>query len=449
MHVSRLALDDFRSWRHCVVDLAPGLNVLVGHNGVGKTNIVESVEVLSTGSSHRVTSSVPLVRRGAGKAIIRANVDAHTYEMTIPARGANRARVDSGKSLYYRDIAGRVRCVTFSPRDQALVSGDPAGRRAFLNAVTAQLVPGYYATAQELTRTGRQRAALLKTLGRQEAERRAGLVPNPPTGPDWLGGGALPDPTLVGLETWTAQFVTLGIAVTRARARAVAALAEPFAAIYRALAGDGNGEAGLAYAPSLEEVVDCDAQPDAAADEEIRRRIGEHFQRIYPGETARGANLIGPHRDDLAITLDGVPAKEFASNGEIWTLALALRMAQFRILCGGADDGAAGGPVPSEADERPVLVLDDVFAQLDDGRRRQIIDFARQAGQVLVTVASPGDIPAGIDANVIDVERLASVDDDVFASLGITRDAVAAIVAGSGAAEPADGAGRPAAGEGE
>ena len=137
MHVSRLALDDFRSWNHCVIDLVPGLNVLVGHNGVGKTNIVESIEVLATGSSHRVTSSIPLVRRGARTATIRANIGEHTYEMTIPARGANRARIDSGKSLYYREIAGRVRCVTFSPLDQTLVSGDPAGRRAFLNAVTA------------------------------------------------------------------------------------------------------------------------------------------------------------------------------------------------------------------------------------------------------------------------------------------------------------------------
>ena len=407
MNISRLALDDFRSWQQCVIDFAPGLNVLVGHNGVGKTNIVEAVEVLATGSSHRVSSSLPLVRRGAGKATIRANVDGHTYEMTIPVRGANRARVDGGKSLYYRDIAGRVRCVIFSPRDQALVSGDPSGRRSFVNAAAAQLVPGYYAMAQELTRVGRQRAALLKMLGKQEGTHDAGF------------GVDLPDPTLASLEAWTSQFVGLGIAVTRARARVVSMLAEPFARTYRKLAGHDE-DIALTYQPSLAEVTEEDAADGVPSsgtdvDSRIRSRIGEHFQRIYPGEVARGANLIGPHRDDLVITLDGVPAKEFASNGEIWTMALALRMAMFQVF-----SAMAGAPDVDVAQEgQPILVLDDVFAQLDDERRRQIVDFTRQAGQTLITVASAGDVPDGIEAHMIDVEDIARRDGDVFAALGL------------------------------
>ena len=359
MNISRLALNDFRSWQQCVIDFAPGLNVLVGHNGVGKTNIVESIEVLATGSSHRVTSSVPLVRRGSRTATIRANVDDHTYEMTIPARGANRARIDGGKSVYYREIAGRVRCVTFSPRDQALVSGDPATRRSFLNAIASQSIPGYYAMATELTRVGKQRAALLKILGKRDRDSfsPSGLGPGLPVGsspaavpgqdartaagldatdrPGFGGdlGFALPDPTLSSLEAWTSQFVGLGIAVTRARARLVRRLSGPFARTYRMLAGTDD-DIALTYEPSLREVTDHDeaavaAGTDDMGDAAIRRSIGEHFQRIYAGEVARGANLIGPHRDDLLITLDGAPAKEFASNGEIWTMALALRMATF------------------------------------------------------------------------------------------------------------------------
>lgn len=496
MNISRLALDDFRSWQQCVIDFAPGLNVLVGHNGVGKTNIVESIEVLATGSSHRVTSSVPLVRRGCRTATIRANVDGHTYEMTIPARGANRARVDGGKSVYYREIAGRVRCVTFSPRDQGLVSGDPATRRSFLNAIASQSIPGYYAMATELTRVGKQRAALLKILGKRDRDsfstpsglgdglpmgsspasvpgRNAGTVAGADLGAapgldatarSGAGGDfgfALPDPTLSSLEAWTSQFVGLGIAVTRARARLVRRLAGPFARTYRMLA-ETDDDIALTYEPSLREVTDHDeaagadgvAETPDMGDAAIRRSIGEHFQRIYAGEVARGANLIGPHRDDLLITLDRAPAKEFASNGEIWTMALALRMATFQLFCGAADEGpddagsagaraeasraagsssapaaaaaaALGAPsssASSVAVDRPILVLDDVFAQLDDSRRRQIVDFADQAGQVLITVASEGDIPRGIDARVIDVEDIARRDGDVFAALGLGPD---------------------------
>nr|WP_094729220.1 DNA replication and repair protein RecF [Bifidobacterium hapali] len=444
MYVSRLALDHFRSWEHLVVDLAPGVTILQGRNGLGKTNIVEAVEVLSTGTSHRVTGSLPLIERGQTSATIRANVtnitnplaqestakstteSVHTrntqvstaspsaissaaqsqsvvengsispvinplgesseltqpaeptiaeptttaatittttYELTIAARGANRARINGGKSTYLRDVIGRIPSVSFTPDDQRLIAGDPAGRRTLLNQAGALLVPGYSDRLQMIAKIARQRAALLKQLGdpRNSAtsESPYGYAPSPA------------DAALQGLEIWTGQFIEAGVTLTRDRQRLVDLLAEPFAAIYRELAGRDE-RVRLTYEPSFDEVL---LYPD-----DPQPHISEHFQRIYPGEVARGQNLIGPHRDDLSIELNGMPAREFASNGEMWTMALALKMALHTVIV-------------RERGVRPIVILDDVFAQLDESRRRQILDFAARQDQVLITVAAASDIP--------------------------------------------------------
>lgn len=505
MYVSRLALDHFRSWEHVVVDFTPGVNILQGANGLGKTNIVEAVEVLSTGSSHRASSSLPLVERGCTSAVIRANVEnsaapagspaadrnpdggenslagatastniivekgsispsdgplgesgvstapnvsriatgdsgsltdssapqaataantatqssvdisrnsadatqqspsghggavleTTTYELTVAARGANRARVNGGKSTYLRDVIGRIPSVSFTPEDQRLVAGDPASRRTLLNQAGALLIPGYADRLQTIAKIAKQRAALLKQLG--EA-RRSGLS----------GGGndpafaGLPSPTdaaLAGLEIWTGQFIDAGVTLTRDRQRLTDMLAAPFSAIYRDLAGESE-RASLTYQPSFDEVL---FYPD-----EPQRHISEHFQRIYPGEMARGQNLIGPHRDDLEIELDGMAAREFASNGEMWTMALALKLALYRVIA-------------AERGVKPIVILDDVFAQLDESRRRQILDFAARQDQVLITVAAASDIPdfdtigggkaGGRSANIIDVAALKRAQD--------------------------------------
>ena len=361
MHISRLALDHYRSWSQVVVDFVPGVNILVGRNGLGKTNLVEAVEVLSTGSSHRASSMLPLIERGASTATIRANVvddgeQVTTYEASIHARGANRARINSGSSMYLRDIVGRIPSVAFTPEDQRLVSGEPGSRRTLLNQAAALLEPGYMTVLQQFTRIAKQRATLLKQLGAA------------------TGSGQPVDAVLSGLEIWTGQFIEAGISLTRMREHVVGMLAEPFADIYAGFAGSGSPVA-LTYAPSFDEVLLYD-DPHA--------HISEHFQRIYPGEVARGVNLIGPQRDDLNLDLDGIPAREFASNGEMWTMALGIR---------------------------PIVILDDVFAQLDDARRAQILAFANQQDQVLITAASPGDIPeyeADHANHVIDVGSLAA-----------------------------------------
>ena len=417
-----------------MVDLDDGVNILLGANGLGKTNIVEAIEVLSTGSSHRTSGSMLLVQRGHRSAVIRANVSAPTtaggdgtiaehyagrddgtsdqpaaapsasgattvtYELTIAARGANRARVNGGPSSYMRDIVGRVPSVSFTPDDQRLVAGDPAARRGFLDQAGSLLIPGYAMRLQSLAKIARQRATLLKQLadaGYADAKAAA----------------------LSGLEVWTGQFIELGVQVSRDRQTIVDRLDGPFRRIHAALAGESE-TACIVYEPSFDEIL---------ADGDPRTAISAHFQRIYPGEVARGQNLIGPHRDDLSVLLDGMPAREFASNGEMWTMALALRMALFETLA-------------AERGEKPIVILDDVFAQLDESRRAQILDFASHQDQVLITVAAASDIPGALAderTRIIDVAALKRVQDDWLtpdpAAFGLT-------VASSGPSAPtADG----------
>lgn len=366
MDVERLALTDFRSWHQLLVDFSPGVNVLVGRNGIGKTNIVEALEFLSVGSSHRASASRWLVRRGTAHAVIRANAcigktadeDDNRQvrlQVTIPQRGAVRTRLGNGSSGYFGDIAGLVKVVLFSPADEQLVSGAPALRRQFLNQTCTLMDPSFYRTLQRFRQTARQRAVVLKRLqeGFDSDEGRHSA--------------------LAELEAWTAQFTALGIEITTARAQAVKELAPLVTAIYEDLSGEKDA-AHLIYRPSFAEMANKQADPA-----EVRLTIARHFQRLYAGEVARGASLIGPQRDDLDMLLAGEPARQTASNGEMWTIALALRMAQYRWL-------AVRGP-------KPILVLDDVFSQLDEQRRTQILAFAKGCGQVFITVAARGDVP--------------------------------------------------------
>lgn len=427
--VTRLALDHFRSWSSTVVDFGPALNVLVGNNGIGKTNLVEAVEFLASGSSHRASAPKYLVQHGQPHAVIRANISVddpvddfastsgstshesigRTIEATIPVRGAVRSRVNSGPSRYFRQIVGMVKAVLFSPHDQQLVTGDPAGRRAFLDQTATMMYPGYYELRQSFRQIARQRGIVLKRLsrlyGQEMAEQQA--QPDPMAQPVSSVDRQM---MLAELETWTSQFIDTGMQITRVRNKVISRLAEPFTRICARLS-DKTDQARLTYEPSFAEVIsvqeseshddqdsqsDQDGQVNVSEDTEIKKQIAQHFQRIFPGEQARGISLIGPQRDDFLFSLDDVPAREFASNGEMWTMALALRMAQFECL---KADGLA-----------PVLILDDVFAQLDEERRRRIMQFACEQGQTLITVAAKSDIPdSEVDSQsvrVIDVARL-------------------------------------------
>jgi DNA replication and repair protein RecF len=378
VYISRLAVDHYRSWDNCVVDLEPGVNILQGRNGLGKTNLVEAVEVLSTGSSHRVSTSAPLVHIGDTSATIRANVhhreSSETLEFTVATRGANRGRVDSGPSLYARDVIGRLNCVVFAPDDQRLVSSDPAQRRSFIDQACSQLNPMYAELLQRSRHIAKQRVALLKQLSQQPqvSEQSAALS---------------------GLEIWTGQFIDVGVQLTKERAELISDLQEEFAHAYSSLAGQGN-QARLDYQPSFSEVLDND---------DPRTAISEHYQRLYAGEVSRGQNLIGPHRDDMLFRLNGMNAREYASNGEMWTLALALKLALFTLM-------------KRRLGTTPVVILDDVFAQLDESRRAQILAFASTQEQVLITVAAESDVPGLLEVregqngsggvHLIDVQQL-------------------------------------------
>ncbi|MFC0265685.1 DNA replication/repair protein RecF [Alloscardovia macacae] len=373
MYISRLALDHFRSWEQCLLDLAPGITIFYGANGIGKTNIVEAVEFLSTGMSHRASSAKPLIQAGQPSAHIRANVEFREeqqtqYAVTLSSRGGHRARVNGGASGFLRDVLGQVPSVTFAPEDQRLVSAEPALRRQFLDTAAIVLFPRYYDLLQRYTHIAKQRAALLKNVAALRAQPDADL-----------------SQVFVGLEIWTAQLVQTGLEITQMRSQVCERLAEPFCEIYEHVAGEKQ-TVELRYSPSY-------------AEGEYEAVIA-HYQRLFEGEVAQARNLIGPHRDDVEFILNGMPAKDYASNGEMWSIALALKMALFEVM--------------KEAKETiPILILDDVFAQLDNARRSQILDFASQNDQVFITVAAKDDVPAQLlstelqeRVHFVDVEAL-------------------------------------------
>ncbi len=401
MYVSKLALDHFRSWSSCVFDFSPKINILLGSNGLGKTNIVESLEVISTGTSHRVSSLMPLIEINHNCATIRANVkdfnntfnsntldssndlDETTFELSINLKGANRARINGKKSLYMKDIVGLVPCVSFTPRDQNLIVSDPTVRRTFIDQAGALLIPNYLPILQEYNHIAKQRSALLKSLSNNYS-------PNSMNNYN----------TVSDLEVWTAKFIETGIILTKLRKQIIELLNNVFSNIVKHLSNSSNF-ASIEYNPSFSEIDfsenNFEDDFEESNDNSIRLAISEHFQRIYNGEVARGYNLIGPHRDDFTILLNNYNAKEFASNGESWTLALALKMALFKSL-------------EKKNGKKPIVILDDVFAQLDEFRRKQILEFAKNQDQVFITVASLSDIPKDksvLENSIIDVSKIA------------------------------------------
>ena len=356
MHLRRLAVVDFRSWEAAELDLEPGVTVLVGPNGVGKTNLVEAVGYLATLGSHRVSGDGPLVRRGADQALVRGTVVHQGRELTVeleiaPGR-ANRARVNRAPAPRARDVLGILRTVLFAPEDLALVRGDPAERRRFLDDLLVSRRPRLAAVRADYDRVLKQRSALLKTA-------RAGA----------RGGD------LSTLDVWDGHLARHGAALLAARLDLVDLLAGPAAAAFAEVAPSSD-PITLAYRGSVGE-----GELPRSADE-LEPLLLDALARVRRQEVERGVCLVGPHRDDLELRLGPGPAKGYASHGESWALALALRLACYRLLC--ADD------------VEPVLILDDVFAELDERRRRALAGVAARAEQVLVTAAVDDDVPAGL-----------------------------------------------------
>ena len=367
MHVRRVELADFRSYQRVAVDLDPGVSVLVGQNGMGKTNLVEALGYVATLDSHRVATDAPLVRAGAASAVIRCAIvhDGRELlvELEIVPGKANRARLNRSPVRRPREIVGALRMVLFAPEDLELVRGDPSERRRYLDDLLVQRQPRYAGVRADYDRVIKQRNALLRTayLTRK------------------VGGGKSPD--LSTLAVWDHHLARHGAELLAGRLELAAALGPHLTKAYDAVAA-GRAAASIAYTSALGDAI----TPDRPA---LEKALLASLEERRTAEIERGVTLVGPHRDDLTLALGDLPAKGYASHGESWSFALALRLAAYDLL---RSDGI-----------EPVLVLDDVFAELDAGRRDRLAALVADASQLLVTCAVPDDVPATLNGTRYDV----------------------------------------------
>jgi DNA replication and repair protein RecF len=384
VHLTRLALTDFRSYADVDVLLAPGVTIFSGPNGEGKTNLVEAVGYAATLASHRAAQDAPLIRKGADQAIIRTAISTAAndalVEIELNAGRANRVRLNRTPLTRPRDVLGVLRTVLFAPEDLALVKGDPGDRRRFLDELLVAMAPRYAAVRADYDRVLKQRTALLKSAG-------------PKGGPK--GNRESREAVTATLDVWDAHLARTGAELLVAREHLVTALRPHVEKSYAAVAGDGRGPAAIEYKRSFEspppdQVGPVLASTGQAGKDEAGTTHGERVRaaeqalraallEVRASELDRGVCLAGPHRDELELSVRGLPARGYASHGESWSLALALRLASFDLLRAGRED--------------PVLILDDVFAELDAGRRERLAALVAEAEQVLVTAAVPEDIP--------------------------------------------------------
>ncbi|WP_392965230.1 DNA replication/repair protein RecF [Streptomyces sp. LN245] len=356
MHVTHLSLADYRSYARVEVPLDPGVTAFVGPNGQGKTNLVEAVGYLATLGSHRVSSDAPLVRMGADRAIIRANVRQgerqQLIELELNPGKANRARINRSSQVRPRDVLGIVRTVLFAPEDLSLIKGDPGERRRFLDELITARSPRMAGVRSDYDRVLKQRNTLLKSAAMARRH-----------------GGRTMD--LSTLDVWDQHLARVGAELMAQRLDLVAAIQPLADKAYEQLA-PGGGPLALEYKASSPGVV-------GHAREELYAQLMAAMEEARKPEIERGVTLVGPHRDDLVLKLGRLPAKGYASHGESWSYALALRLASYDLL-------------RAEGNE-PVLVLDDVFAELDSRRRERLAELVAPGEQVLVTAAVDDDVP--------------------------------------------------------
>lgn len=416
MHVSQLSLTDFRSYEQVELTLEPGVSALVGPNGQGKTNLVEAIGYVATLGSHRVSTDAALVRAGAPRAVVRLRAvrgDRQSLvELEINPGRANRAQLNRAPVRRPRDVLGILRTVLFAPEDLALVKGDPEGRRRFLDELAVQVQPRMAGVLADYDRVLRQRSALLKTAG---AARRGFRGRGRPAGD---GEGEATD-ELRTLDVWDTKLAQIGAQVLATRVSLVEQLRPHVAQAY-AQVSDGQGAAVLGYRSSLEASAsdDDDAPRSRAAipavvdvphlgarTDLLEAQLLEAMSRLRRQEIDRGVSLVGPHRDDLVLSLGGLPAKGYASHGESWSFALALRLACYQLLTYGSPDDDVTGAGFADWGEgaEPVLVLDDVFAELDTRRRDRLATLVASAEQVIVTAAVAEDVPEQLEGARIDV----------------------------------------------
>lgn len=378
MIVAHLSLIDFRNYESAEVALVPGPNVFVGSNGQGKTNLVEAIGYLGTLGSHRVSTDQALIRSGAGAAIVRARLRHAEREVLLEVQlnrsGANRAQVNR-VGVKPRELPRHIGTVLFAPEDLALVRGEPSGRRRFLDQLLVQLSPRLAGVLADYDRVLRQRNSLLKSAR----------------------GARVAEGQLSTLELWDDRLIELGSQIIDARAALVDRLRPHVAAAYERIAGAAH-RADLALALSI-----LGAQPDddgvpttvdaatGSAGDVTADEFRSAVARVRRSELDRGITLVGPHRDDLTLVLNGLPARGYASHGESWSFALSLKLASAALL---RAESAVGDPV---------VVLDDVFAELDESRRAQLAGAIGDYEQVLITAAVLDDVPAELAGHIVQI----------------------------------------------
>jgi DNA replication and repair protein RecF len=371
LYVRHLVLNEFRSWPRVELDLAPGRTVFVGPNGFGKTNIVEALWYSATLGSHRVASDAPLIRTGADRAVVSTIVVNEGRELAIDleitAGRANKARLNRSPVRSPREILGVLRAVLFAPEDLALVRGDPSERRRYLDELATIRRPRIAGVRADYDKVVRQRTALLKTA----------------SGARFRGDSS----ALETLDVWDGHLATFGAQLIAARVALVTHLAPEVEKAYQLLA-PASRPAAIHYRSGTD-VVEAEAAVGTVDTEIYEAALLAELARRRTAELERGVCLVGPHRDDLELRLGDHPAKGFASHGESWSMALSLRLAAYELL---REDGSD-----------PVLLLDDVFAELDESRRRALVNVASTAEQVLVTAAVHDDIPADWDARRVEI----------------------------------------------
>jgi len=365
-----VGLTDFRSWSSLDIDLDVGRTVFVGPNGFGKTNIVEALWYSSTLGSHRVASDAPLIRSGAERAVVSTIVVNDGRELAvdveITAGRANKARLNRSPVRSAREVLGVLKCVLFAPEDLALVRGDPAERRRYLDELATTRRPSLAGVRADYEKVLRQRTALLKTLA-----------------PKFRGDSS----ALETLDVWDGHLAAHGARLVAARVALVNELHPEVEKAYQLLAPSSR-PAALRYRSSVE-IIEAEAAVGTADADLFEAALLAELARKRRAELERGVCLVGPHRDDLELRLGDEPAKGFASHGESWSMALSLRLASYELLRGEGSD--------------PVLLLDDVFAELDTSRRRALAGAVASAEQVLVTAAVADDIPADWDARRVEI----------------------------------------------
>jgi DNA replication and repair protein RecF len=365
VRLSHLSLADFRSYAGLELPLTAGVGVLVGPNGQGKTNIIEAIGYLANQGSHRVAQDAPLVRAGAERAVVRGAIwhedRTALVELEINPGRSNRARLNRSPVNRPRDVLGYLRTVLFAPEDLALVKGDPSERRRFIDELLVARAPRYAGVRTDYERALKQRNALLRTASMARRAARSGQ------GAD-----------LSTLDVWDAHLAKAGAQLLSARLGLLRALAPLVDKSYDTIAGHPG--AGLEYRPSC-------ALDSATSADDLEAALAAALAQARPEEVERGVTLVGPHRDDLLLAIDygngPLPAKGYASHGESWSFALAVKLAAYDLL---RSDGI-----------EPVLLLDDVFAELDSSRRAHLVSVASAAEQVLITAAVAADIPVELD----------------------------------------------------